>query len=213
MQPDWAAEHLQVIRTLMERSAVYRRALAPIMLVTGGFGVAAAVMGLVAGIESPRAFILYWLAVSVAPLITALLLARRQALRASEAFWSPPTRRVVQAALPCLAGALVVSIAAWSLAGANSGRQQAHALAFRLLPLIWIVLYGCASHAAGFFMRRGIRLFGWMTIVGGVAAFFAIAPVLPAALAGHAVMGLFFGVLHLAYGIYLLFTEQRTNAT
>ena len=35
MESNWAAEHLQVIRTLMERSAIYRRALAPIMLGTG----------------------------------------------------------------------------------------------------------------------------------------------------------------------------------
>ena len=34
MEPNWAAEHLQVIRTLMERSALYRRALAPIMSFT-----------------------------------------------------------------------------------------------------------------------------------------------------------------------------------
>ena len=31
MQTDWASENLQVIRTLMERGAVYRRALAPVM--------------------------------------------------------------------------------------------------------------------------------------------------------------------------------------
>ena len=32
---DWAAENLQVIRTLMERSSIYRRALAPLMVVAG----------------------------------------------------------------------------------------------------------------------------------------------------------------------------------
>src|SRR6266446_9747026 len=40
MESNWAAEHLQVIRTLMERSAVYRRALAPIMIFNGIVGVA-----------------------------------------------------------------------------------------------------------------------------------------------------------------------------
>ena len=38
METNWAAEHLQVIRTLMERSAVYRRALAPIMTFNGAIG-------------------------------------------------------------------------------------------------------------------------------------------------------------------------------
>ncbi len=65
-------------------------------------------------------------------------------------------------------------------------------------------------------MQRGMKLFGWACIVGGCA-------VLGANLTGqighmrlldcaYAVMGLFFGGLHLAYGIYLYFTEQRRNA-
>ena len=44
METNWAAEHLQVIRTLMERSALYRRALAPVMLVSGVLGTGAAVV-------------------------------------------------------------------------------------------------------------------------------------------------------------------------
>ena len=96
MESNWAAEHLQVIRTLMERSALYRRALAPIMLLTGAVGLAAAGVGIWTRIDSPRGFIGYWLAVSLVPLIGAFLLVRRQALRDSEPFWSPPTRRVAR---------------------------------------------------------------------------------------------------------------------
>jgi hypothetical protein len=29
----------------------------------------------------------------------------------------------------------------------------------------------------------------------------------------HGIMGFFFGVLHLAYGIYIYFTEQRRDET
>jgi hypothetical protein len=29
----------------------------------------------------------------------------------------------------------------------------------------------------------------------------------------HGIMGVFFGALHLAYGVYLYFTEQRRNET
>ena len=35
MEQHVAAEHLEIIRTLMERSALYRRTLAPIMLSVG----------------------------------------------------------------------------------------------------------------------------------------------------------------------------------
>jgi hypothetical protein len=46
MESNWAAEQLQTIRTLMERSAVYRRALAPIMLFAGLTGLVTMGLGL-----------------------------------------------------------------------------------------------------------------------------------------------------------------------
>src|SRR5678809_282887 len=102
MESNWAAEHLQVIRTLMERSAVYRRALAPIMTFNGVLGVAAGVIGWAAKINSPQGFIAYWAGVGLSALGGSFLLVRRQALKESEPFWSPPTRRIAQALLPAL---------------------------------------------------------------------------------------------------------------
>src|SRR5260370_19012209 len=100
MESNWAAEHLQVIRTLMERSAVYRRALAPIMTFNGAIGSIAAGLGILLKLDSPRDFILYWAGVSVLALAGSFLLVRRQALKDAQPFWSPPTRRVTQAFLP-----------------------------------------------------------------------------------------------------------------
>ena len=62
MESKWAADNLRVIRTLMERSAIYRRALAPLMLLAGSLGTLAAVIGWFAHIESPRAFVGFLLA-------------------------------------------------------------------------------------------------------------------------------------------------------
>ena len=211
MESNWAAEHLQVIRTLMERSALYRRALAPIMSFNGVVGLAAAALGWGLKVGSPRAFILFWAAVSVVAICGSLLLVRRQALRESEPFWSPPTRRVTQALLPPLAAGLMISVVV--LVRAGSTPQSGDGLMGMLwLPLIWVVLYGCTFHAAGFFMPRGMRLFGWGFIMGGCGLFAAGSPDSLGALAyAHSVMGFFFGGLHLAYGVYLYFTEQRRN--
>src|SRR5258708_38655884 len=63
MESNWAAEHLQVIRTLMERAAVYRRALAPIMTLTGALGTIAALLGWRLNIRTPSAFAGYLVAV------------------------------------------------------------------------------------------------------------------------------------------------------
>ena len=213
MESNWAAEHLQVIRTLMERSAVYRRALAPIMIYNGVVGLAAAGVGWRMGIGSPRGFILYWAAVSVIALTGSFLLVRRQALRESEPFWSPPTRRVSQAMLPALAAGLLIG--ALVLARAGLAPDVGGGLERVLwLPLLWVVLYGCGFHAAGFFMPRGMKLFGWGFIVGGCGLFAAGLPecMQPSDYA-HGIMGLFFGGFHLAYGVYLYFTERRGNAT
>jgi hypothetical protein len=213
MESNWAAEHLQVIRTLMERSAVYRRALAPIMIYNGVVGLAAAGAGWGLGIGSPRGFILYWAAVSVAALTGSFLLVRRQALSESEPFWSPPTRRVSQAMLPALAAGLMIGAAVLAQAGAPSASGKGLA-GMLWLPLIWVVLYGCAFHAAGFFMPRGMKIFGWAFVVGGCGLFAAGLPdgAKPLEYA-HGIMGFFFGALHLAYGVYLYFTEQRRNET
>src|SRR5512140_1306864 len=72
MEHDAAAEHLQVIRTLMERSALYRRTLAPIMLLVGSVGVLAAVGAIALGVDRSRAFCGWWLAAAVVALAGAL---------------------------------------------------------------------------------------------------------------------------------------------
>ena len=214
MDSDWAKEHLQVIRTLMERAAVYRRALAPMMLAIGVMGCGAAILGLVLGIEAPRAFLGYWLLVAGVTVAVAFLLLRRQAIKDAEPIWSPPARRVMQAVAPALIAGFVVSLGIILRAG-DAPLQNAvgtRRMALGWVPIGWVVLYGCAAHAAGFFMPRGIRLFGCTFIAGGCILFLAGVPETPSPWFGHGVMGVFFGIAHVAYGLYVSFTEKRNRA-
>lgn len=213
MESNWAAEHLQVIRTLMERSAVYRRALAPIMIYNGVLGSAGAFAGWIAKIETPRAFIMYWAVVAALAMAGSFFLVRRQALKEAECFWSPPTRRITQALLPPLVAGAILGLLV--LAKIDSAPKELRStIAMLWLPLSWVMLYGCAFHAAGFFMPRGMRLFGWGMIFCATALFGMGLPdrMQPVEYA-HGIMGVFFGILHLAYGIYLYFTERRGNET
>jgi len=208
MEPHSAAADLQVIRTLMERSAIYRRALAPVMLTTGAIGVLAAILGHSIGVASPAGFAGYWMAVSIGALLVSLFQVRRQALKEADPFWSPPTRRVAQAFVPPLFAGMVTGFVATCWGQATDGPPWG-------LPALWMVLYGCALHAAGFFMVRGIRLFGWLFILTGCGlltgpCFAGASSALPS---GHVVMGGAFGGLHLAYGIYLYFTERSRKST
>jgi hypothetical protein len=203
MNPNWAEENLQTIRTLMERSAVYRRALAPIMLFAGALGLSAATVGLLFHLDSIRAFGALWLCAATIVVAGAFLIARRQAFKDKEDFWSPPTRRVGQALLPPLfAGLFLGLIFAFAVGLANPV----------VLTFIWLLFYGCALHSAGFVMSRGIKLFGWIFIGFSCAILCAWVFILSQNLeiSAHWLMGFFFGVLHLAYGVYLYLTEKKS---
>ncbi|MCU0784042.1 MAG: hypothetical protein MUF81_08345 [Verrucomicrobia bacterium] len=218
---NWAAEHLQVIRTLMERSALYRRALAPVMTFAGLTGMAAAFVGVALRAETGPAFIAYWMAVALVGVAGTLMLVRRQALKSAEPFWSLPTRRVAQALLPSLTVGLLVGIwsfVAWSekpVADPPTGTYD-DAGQFIWLPALWAVFYGCALHAAGFFTSRGLKLLGWLYIAAGNAVLlwlfvtFRQDSYTPWE-SSHWLMGFLFGLLQLACGIYLYFTEKRGN--
>jgi hypothetical protein len=203
MNPNLAEENLQTIRLLMERAALYRRALAPIMLLAGILGLVAAAIGLFFHLESSRAFAALWLGTACVMVTSAFLLARRQALKDSEPFWSPPTYRVGQALLPPLVSGLFLGGLLGLLSSNWSGDFP--------MALVWLLFYGCALHSAGFFMTRGIKWFGWIFIAGAIVLMIAVfagdyegTP--PGA---NWIMGFFFGGLHLAYGIYLYFTEKK----
>jgi hypothetical protein len=207
MNPNWAEENLQTIRTLMERSAVYRRALAPIMIFVGIVGVTGGIMGWWIQIHSPGGFVLFWVGVAMVALAGAFFLVRRQALKNSEPFWSPPTKRVTQALLPpFIISAFLTAIFADGLGYAESGL---------ILISIWCLTFGCALHSAGFFMPRGMKIFGWLFILVGCLLIIGLAtPSLEFRLVycfrwPHLLMGGIFGGLHFAYGIYLYFTEKK----
>lgn len=211
MNSDWAAQNLQTIRTLMERAAIYRRALAPMMFLCGMVGIIAAGLGYGLKLDVPRSFGIYWMGIAVLSMGASFLLVRRQALKDSEPFWSPPTKRVAHAMMPGLLLGLIAGV----FMTVPKWREPLQM--WWLLPL-WTGFYGCALHSAGFFMPRGIRLFGWLFIIA--AALMAVginrmsygagAPPLYTA---HLVMGAVFGGLHVAYGGYLYFTENRKATT
>ena len=206
MNNDWAAGQLQTIRVLMERSSLYRLALAPVTLLTGVIGLSAGFIGHWLRIQGLTSFVLYWFGVALVALVVALLLVRRQALKAAEPFWSPPTRRVAQMlSLPLVAGAgLGLLLCLLSRTGQGIG----------FLAPFWVILYGCALHSAGFFMQRGIRLLGWIFVLAGLALLVCPAASHPAPeRPPHLIMGTVFGGLHLLYGIYLYFTEKEPAAS
>ena len=211
MATDWAAENLQVIRTLMERSAVYRRALAPLMVVAGLGGLVTAAIGW--GME--RHFVLIWMAACATIQCVCLLLVRRQALGVKEPFWTLPARRVMAAVLPGFCAGFIAGLAYLaSSAKPLPGMGGALPPVF-LLAVFWLFCHACALHAAGVFMRRGIRLFAWIIFCTAVGAgiFYCWRPARATNVTANLLMGAVFGGLHLLFGVYLYLTEPRMNET
>jgi len=207
METNWAAEQLQTIRTLMERSALYRRALAPIMIFVGILGGAGGAIGWLLKVNSAHGFIWFWLGIAAFALVGSFLVARRQALKESEAFWSPPTKRIAAALLPPFSIGAFISIV--GLVGFDNGVMGNE---ITLLIAAWAWLYGCAIHSAGFFLPGRSRLFAWPFVLAGGALFGAAwLAELSVEVSLHLIMASVFGGLHLAFGIYLYFTEKGKN--
>jgi len=95
------------------------------------------------GVRSPQAFVAYWSGVGLVGVSAAYFMARQQAVKVGESFWSAPTRRVTQALLPPLFVGFVGGLLSACL------KNDEFWPAWLVLPL-WMVLYGCAVHAAAF---------------------------------------------------------------
>ena len=213
MESNWASENLQVIRTLMERSALYRRALGPIMMATGIIGLAGAGIAWTVKTTTPAAFTEYWTVVCALAIATSFVIARRQAIKQSEPLWTPPAKRVALAlAAPLFAGAAMTAPLTFVT------KDDLYLNYAMIIVSAWLAFYGCGLHSAGFFISRGVKVLGGIFILCGAMIFFILPAMVNSTAPAHqnfvphAVMGLTFGGLHLASGIYLYFTENRDHA-
>lgn len=212
---------LQTLRTLTERAAVYRRVLAPLMIYAGTVGVISAVLAERQHLRASNTFALYWLCVAAVAGVGVLVLLRLQALRERQPIGSAPARCVLRAVAPLLLIGLALGLieVIWPAEGGNPLFQSQPRPAITRLIALWLMCYGAALHAGGFFMTRGLRLFGWCAIILGVALLTAmnvkgVTGRLPAPVDryAHWIMGLVFGAGHLMYGLYLYFTEDNPAA-
>lgn len=212
-----AAAEIHEIRRLMERAALYRRALAPALLTAGLLGTLAALAGALgpaawtAPLNTAGGFFLLWLSVGAVVAVAALVLMRIEAVRNGEPFWTAPARRVAAAAIPGWIAALA------ALAALANGLPHDEAGGRRLAAAagpIWAMGHGLALHAAGFHTLRGVRWLGLAFLAAGAALAFLVAGAndptpFPTA---HLAMGAIFGLGHLAAAVALRTAEHRSAA-
>ena len=178
-----ALEHLQVIRETMERSSAFTA--------VPGWGFC--IMGVTALIATPIAlrqsssegWLAVWLAEALLAATIALVTMHYKATRLSTPMLSIPGRRLFIGLLPALvAGGLLTVALMWSGP-------------VRLIPGVWLVLYGVAVMQAGAFSVRAVPAMGAAFVLLGAIA-------LPLSwLWANLMLAAGFGLLHIGFGVFI----------
>ena len=146
----------------------------------GGTALAAACVAPAA--TSARAWLITWLAAALCAFAFGALGIYWKARRVGTPVLTQPGRKFLLSLFPPLLAGAVISGAIY---GAGMGR---------LLPSVWLLLYGVGVISAGNLSVRVVPVMGLCFMVAGVAAMFC-----PAAWA-NAVMAAGFGGLHILFG-------------
>jgi hypothetical protein len=186
-----AARTLEVIRTLMERTCQYQLLTARAGLAAGSLAVAGALAFIALDAADPVAFAAVWGLVFFGALLAVLVGAFVRGRERGEKVWSRPARAVVLALAPPLAAAAVLTAFFFA--------RGLHLW----LPGVWMLCYGQGALATAAYAPRVIRRLGGAFLAAG-ALTLALGP-------GWAVlmMGLVFGLGHIALGVTLLVLERR----
>jgi len=178
-----AADHLKYIRETMESAREFTA-------VPGWGGVAMGITALVAAFlaarqSSPRAWLAVWLVEAFVAVAIAAPAAATKAHRANSALFSGPGRKFLFSFAPPIIVGGLLTFALFAL-GASA-----------VLPGVWLLLYGTAIVTGGAFSVRIVPVMGFCLMSLGAAALFA-----PVAW-GDALMAAGFGVLQIAFGIWI----------
>ncbi|HXG08780.1 MAG TPA: hypothetical protein VNK04_03240 [Gemmataceae bacterium] len=189
-----AARTLEVIRTLMERTTQYQLLTARAGLAAGSMAGAGALAFLALDPDNPWHFGGVWGAVFAGSLLATCLGTVLRSRRRGEPVWSRQARAVVLALAPSLFAAFVLSIFFFA-------RGQ-----HLWLPGVWMLCYGQGALATSAYAPAPIRRLGIVVLgLGGLTLWLGPAW-------SVVMMGLVFGLGHIALGAALLAAERRENA-
>lgn len=173
-------EDLRFIRQTMENAASFTA-------VPGWGGVAMGVTALATACVAPppvqaRAWLVTWLAAAMCAFALGALGIYWKARRVGTPVLTQPGRKFLLSLFPPLFAGAMISLPIY---GTNMAR---------LLPAVWLLLYGVAVISAGTLSVRVVPMMGMCFMLTGVAALFC-----PGAWA-NAVMAAGFGGLHVIFG-------------
>ena len=194
MDPRQAAHTLEVIRTLMERTCRYRLLTAGASLAAGTLAILGALSFLYFDAGDPASFAAVWGFVFASSLTGSFVGTLLRGREVGERVWTRQTRMVLLALAPSLAAAAALTVFFFA--------RGEHLW----LPGVWMLCYGQGTLATSTYAPSGIRWLG-VAVLGLGALTLALG-------AGWSIfmMGVAFGLGHLALGFALLSEERRERA-
>jgi hypothetical protein len=190
-------DDLRFIRDTMGRAATFTAVPGWGGAVMGVIGLVAAAAG--AGQAELGGWLTAWLLAAVVACAVGALTTWRKAQAAGQPVLAGAGRKFALGLAPALAAGAALTAAIVMLDAGDAGLARAvhDTTSLRLLPGVWLLLYGAGVLAAGSFSVRAIPLLGALCMSLGVVALAAPAEW------GHALLGLGFGALQLGFGVYI----------
>ena len=178
-----AIDNLSFIRNAMENAGSFTA-------VPGVGGMLMGATALLAGFSahmsrSPAAWLAIWSAEALLALLIALAFSYRKAMRGGVRLLSRPFRRFALAMAPSVLAGTILTLVLYRESGT------------RLLPALWLLLYGAGISSGGAFSVRIVPIMGSsFLLLGALAA-------LSSPNWAEALMALGFGGLHLVFGFLI----------
>lgn len=194
LDPDEAAESLERIRSVIDRSTRYTHIAWTGIMACGVVGVSAALIGRQLHVDPgarPGEFLCLWAGALVLSILLGVYTAARRAGAAAEPLVSRKLQVVLLGLLPHLVAAVLVTALL----------VQCGILA--LAPGFWMLFFGTGILAVGHVLDGEFQVAGWAFVLLGSVAFFLLQR------SPHAAMLISFGGLHLALGAYRLLKERQ----
>jgi hypothetical protein len=186
-----AARNLEVIRTLMERTCQYQLLTARAALAAGCLAGIGSLLFLRLQADNPWHFGLIWLGVFTGSILAVVITTVLRSRQRGEMVWSRPARTVVVALIPSLFAALVLTVFFFW--------QGMHIW----LPGVWMLCYAQGALATSAYAPAPIRWLGIAVLaLSGVTLWLGPAYAI-------LMMGVVFGLGHVALGVVLLWIERR----
>lgn len=190
MQQTELLEQVSTIKSVLDKSALYRRSLFPPFLVCGLMGVGGAFAAHLLKISSPNEVLLFWMLIAGITVILTLIQLSRQCKNEESNFLEGPLRRIFMSSLPPLTvGAMggVYALMYFPDSALVSGQ----------VVIGWLALYGITLTSISVILARGIQGFGWLFIASALLAAFIFELDMANTALQNIVMGVGFGLMHL----------------